>query len=139
MPAGVAECSWHTTFGCRTSRGLRGGDGKRSTEALAAWIADLEGADDWIELPTTAAVLIDEDRLPGRSRVSCRFSPTRGREPLRRRCLRRAALTRALGVPTASIPPQQTETSPGVTLLLSYELMTTTPMPVSNPDGPDPA
>ena len=33
-----------------------------STEALAAWIAELEGADDWIELPMTAAVLIDEDR-----------------------------------------------------------------------------
>ncbi len=33
-----------------------------SPDAVAAWIADLERADDWIEIPTTAAELIDEDR-----------------------------------------------------------------------------
>jgi hypothetical protein len=33
-----------------------------SVEALAAWIADLERDDDWIDLPTTAAELIAEDR-----------------------------------------------------------------------------
>ena len=37
-------------------------DDDTSREALAAWIAALERVDDWIELPTTAAVLIDEDR-----------------------------------------------------------------------------
>jgi hypothetical protein len=33
-----------------------------STEALAAWIAELEREDDWIDLPVTAAELIAEDR-----------------------------------------------------------------------------
>ena len=33
-----------------------------SVEALATWIADLERDDDWIDLPTTAAHLIAEDR-----------------------------------------------------------------------------
>ena len=37
-------------------------DDDTSREALAAWIAALERDDDWIELPTTAAALIDEDR-----------------------------------------------------------------------------
>lgn len=64
-------------FGNDSSIDVVNPDDDTSTEALAAWIAELEGADDWIELPMTAAVLIDEDRLPGRSRVSCRFSPTR--------------------------------------------------------------
>ena len=34
-----------------------------SVEALATWIADLERADDWIDLPVTAAELIEEDRV----------------------------------------------------------------------------
>jgi hypothetical protein len=34
-----------------------------SLEALAAWIAELEPDDDWVELPTTAAVLITESRI----------------------------------------------------------------------------
>jgi len=38
-------------------------DDDTSTEALAAWIAELERADDWIELPVTGAELIDEDRI----------------------------------------------------------------------------
>ncbi len=33
-----------------------------STAAIAAWIAELERDDEWIELPTTAAELIEEDR-----------------------------------------------------------------------------
>ena len=33
-----------------------------SVEALEAWIAELEASDDWIDLPTTAAELIAEDR-----------------------------------------------------------------------------
>ena len=33
-----------------------------STDALAAWIADLEHEGDWIDLPVTAAELIAEDR-----------------------------------------------------------------------------
>ena len=33
-----------------------------SPEAIAAWIADLERDGDWLDLPTTAAELIDEDR-----------------------------------------------------------------------------
>jgi hypothetical protein len=33
-----------------------------SPDAVAAWIAELERDDDWIELPATAAELIDEDR-----------------------------------------------------------------------------
>jgi hypothetical protein len=33
-----------------------------SIEALAAWIAELEREDGWIDLPTTAAQLIAEDR-----------------------------------------------------------------------------
>ena len=33
-----------------------------SPEAIAAWIADLECDDDWIELGSTAAELIAEDR-----------------------------------------------------------------------------
>lgn len=33
-----------------------------SVKALAAWIDELERADDWIDLPVTAAALIDEDR-----------------------------------------------------------------------------
>lgn len=33
-----------------------------STEAIATWIADLERDDDWIELGSTAAELIAEDR-----------------------------------------------------------------------------
>ena len=37
-------------------------DTDTSTDALAAWIADLEREDDWIDLPTTAAELIAEDR-----------------------------------------------------------------------------
>ena len=37
-----------------------------STEAIAAWIADLERDDDWIELGSTAAELLAEDRtVPG--------------------------------------------------------------------------
>ncbi len=38
-----------------------------SPDAVAAWIADLERDDDWIELPTTAAELIDEDRTTSAS------------------------------------------------------------------------
>ena len=34
----------------------------RSVKAVAAWIDELERADDWIDLPVTAAALIDEDR-----------------------------------------------------------------------------
>ena len=37
-------------------------DDDTSPEALAAWIAELERAADWIELPVTGAELIDEDR-----------------------------------------------------------------------------
>ena len=37
-------------------------DDDTSVEAIAAWIADLERDDDWIDLPTTAAALIAEDR-----------------------------------------------------------------------------
>lgn len=37
-------------------------DDDTSVEALAAWIAELEGDDDWIDLRTTAAELIAEDR-----------------------------------------------------------------------------
>ena len=33
-----------------------------SAEAIAAWIADLERDDDWIDLGSTAADLIAEDR-----------------------------------------------------------------------------
>lgn len=33
-----------------------------STEAIAAWIADLERDDGWIDLGSTAAELIGEDR-----------------------------------------------------------------------------
>ena len=33
-----------------------------SAEAIAAWIADLEHDDDWIDLGSTAADLIAEDR-----------------------------------------------------------------------------
>lgn len=38
-----------------------------SPDAVAAWIADLERDDDWIEIPTTAAELIDEDRTTSAS------------------------------------------------------------------------
>lgn len=37
-------------------------DADTSIEALSAWIASLEREDDWIDLPTTAAELIAEDR-----------------------------------------------------------------------------
>ena len=33
-----------------------------SVEALGAWIAEIERADDWIDLPITAAELIAADR-----------------------------------------------------------------------------
>jgi len=32
-------------------------------EALAAWIAELERDDDWVDLPMTAAALIAEERI----------------------------------------------------------------------------
>ncbi len=38
-----------------------------SPDAVAAWIADLERDDDWIEIPTTAAEMIDEDRTTSAS------------------------------------------------------------------------
>jgi hypothetical protein len=37
-------------------------DDDTSPEALAAWLAELDGDDDWIELPVTAAELLAEDR-----------------------------------------------------------------------------
>lgn len=37
-------------------------DDDTSVEALEAWIAELEASDDWIDLPTTAAEIIAEDR-----------------------------------------------------------------------------
>ena len=49
-------------FGNDSSIDVVNPDDDTSREALAAWIAALERDDDWIELPTTAAVLIDEDR-----------------------------------------------------------------------------
>ena len=49
-------------FGNDSSIDVVNPDDDTSREALAAWIAALERDDDWIELPTTAAALIDEDR-----------------------------------------------------------------------------
>ena len=49
-------------FGNDSSIDVVNPDDDTSREALAAWIAELERDDDWIELPTTVAVLIDEDR-----------------------------------------------------------------------------
>lgn len=37
-------------------------DDDNSIDALTAWLAELERDADWIELPTTAAELIAEDR-----------------------------------------------------------------------------
>jgi hypothetical protein len=37
-------------------------DDDTSPEALAAWLAELDADDDWIELPVTAAELLAEDR-----------------------------------------------------------------------------
>ena len=37
-------------------------DDDNSIDALTAWLADLERDADWIDLPTTAAELIEEDR-----------------------------------------------------------------------------
>lgn len=37
-------------------------DADTSIEALKAWIASLEREDDWIDLPMTAAEMIEEDR-----------------------------------------------------------------------------
>ncbi len=37
-------------------------DEDTSPEALAAWLAELDAADDWIDLPVTAAELLAEDR-----------------------------------------------------------------------------
>ena len=48
-------------FGNDSSIDVVNPDDDTSREALAAWIAELERDDDWIELPTTVAVLIDED------------------------------------------------------------------------------
>jgi hypothetical protein len=49
-------------FGSDSSIEVVNPDTDRSLEALAAWIAELEREDDWIDLPTTAAELIAEDR-----------------------------------------------------------------------------
>lgn len=38
-------------------------DDDASIEALTAWIDELERDDDWIDLQTSAAELIDEDRI----------------------------------------------------------------------------
>ena len=38
-------------------------DDDASIDALRAWIDDIESDGDWIDLPTTAAELIDEDRV----------------------------------------------------------------------------
>ena len=37
-------------------------DDDNSVDAITAWLAELERDADWIELPTTAAELIAEDR-----------------------------------------------------------------------------
>ena len=37
-------------------------DEDTSPEALAAWLAELDAAGDWIDLPITAAELLAEDR-----------------------------------------------------------------------------
>jgi hypothetical protein len=37
-------------------------DEDASPEAIAAWLADLDAADDWVELPVTAAELLAKDR-----------------------------------------------------------------------------
>ena len=37
-------------------------DEDTSPEAVAAWLAELDAADDWIDLPVTAAELLAEDR-----------------------------------------------------------------------------
>ena len=37
-------------------------DEDTSPEALAAWLAELDAAGDWIDLPVTAAELLAEDR-----------------------------------------------------------------------------
>ena len=49
-------------FGNDSSIDVVNPDDDTSVEALAAWIADLERDGDWVELPTTAAALIAEDR-----------------------------------------------------------------------------
>lgn len=42
-------------------------DDDNSIDALTAWLAELERDADWIDLPTTAAELIAEDRGSRRS------------------------------------------------------------------------
>ncbi len=49
-------------FGNDSSIDVVNPDDDTSVEALAAWIAELERDDDWVDLPTTAAALIAEDR-----------------------------------------------------------------------------
>lgn len=49
-------------FGNDTSIDVANPEDDTSPEAIAAWIADLERDDDWIELGSTAAELIAEDR-----------------------------------------------------------------------------
>jgi hypothetical protein len=54
-------------FSADTSIALVNPEVDTSVEALAAWIAELEADDDWVELPVTAAELIAEDRAARRS------------------------------------------------------------------------
>ena len=49
-------------FGNDSSIDVVNPDHNTSVQALAAWIAELEGDDDRVDLPTTAAVLIAEER-----------------------------------------------------------------------------
>ena len=49
-------------FGSDSSIDVVNPDDDTSIEALASWIAELEREGDWIDLPTSAAELIAEDR-----------------------------------------------------------------------------
>lgn len=50
-------------FGNDSSIDVVNPDDDTSVEALAAWIAELERDDDWVDLPMTAAALIAEERI----------------------------------------------------------------------------
>jgi hypothetical protein len=42
-------------------------DDDTSPEAIAGWLAELDAADDWIDLPVTAADLLAEERADSTS------------------------------------------------------------------------
>lgn len=54
--------AWREELGRGSTLEVVNPDDDTSTAAVAAWVAALEQDDDWIELPVSAAELVDEDR-----------------------------------------------------------------------------